>query len=190
MKRVIQRRGSESNRTPVNFTRPWIDYKNGFGDLDNDFWYGNDNIHKLTNDPKTSPVALKVILEDFEGNEVVAKYSQFRIESESSNYRIWISGYSGNATDSLSAHNGSEFSTYDNDNDSAPKCCPCAPSYGGGWWFYSCFEANLNGEYHNNPKDNDYYRGIIWELWKGDYSLKSAKMMIRSKAFNSSSSEV
>ena len=59
-----------------------------------------------------------------------------RIESESSNYRIWISGYSGNATDSLSAHNGSEFSTYDNDNDSAPKCCPCAPSYGGGWWFY------------------------------------------------------
>ena len=57
-------------------------------------------------------------------------------------------------------------------------------------WIYftsSCFEANLNGEYHVNPKDNDYYRGIIWELWKGDYSLKSAKMMIRSKAFNSSS---
>ena len=75
---VIQRRGSENNRTPVNFTRPWIDYKHGFGDLDKDFWYGNDNIHKLTNDPKTSPVALKVILEDFEGNEVVAKYSQFR----------------------------------------------------------------------------------------------------------------
>ena len=18
----------------------------------------------------------------------------------------------------------------------APKCCPCAPAYGGGWWFY------------------------------------------------------
>ena len=54
---------------------------------------------------------------------------------------------------------------------------------------FSCFEANLNGEYHDDPEDNDYYRGIIWELWKGDYSLKSAKMMIRSKAFNSDLSE-
>ena len=38
----------------------------------------------------------------------------------------------------------------------------------------------MNGEYHEDPEDNDYYRGIIWELWKGDYSLKSAKMMIQS----------
>lgn len=186
---VIQRRGSNGNGNKVNFTRPWFDYKHGFGDLDKDFWYGNDNIYKLTNDPKTSPISLKIVLEDFEGNSVVAEYATFRIESESSNYRIWIGGYTGNATDSLSAHNGSKFSTYDIDNDSAPKCCPCAPSYGGGWWFYSCFEANLNGEYHEDPEDNDYYRGIIWELWKGDYSLKTAKMMIRSKAFNSDLSE-
>jgi hypothetical protein len=37
-------------------------------------------------------------------------------------------------------------------NDEAPKCCPCAPAYGGGWWFYSCFESNLNGEYFTDPK--------------------------------------
>lgn len=48
----------------------------------------------------------------------------------------------------------------------------------------SCFESNLNGEYHTNPVDNDYYRGIIWELWRGDYSLYSAKMMIRSKFYH------
>ena len=94
----------------------------------------------------------------------------------------------GNASDSLSAHNGFAFSTVDRNNDQAPKCCPCAPAYGGGWWFYrssdnyeenkrlnkccfSCFEANLNGEYFIDPKDNGYYRGIIWELWLGDYSL-------------------
>ena len=151
---------------------------------------------------------------------------------------MWINGFSGNATDSFSGHNGSEFSTVDNINDRAPKCCPCARAYGGGWWFhryvwdfwlvdiaeqpikrleisknvlhkgknmisrvffscnftytkmtfffhYSCFESNLNGEYHENPLDNDYYRGIIWELWRGDYSLKSSKMMIRSRAFQS-----
>ena len=42
----------------------------------------------------------------------------------------------------------------------------------------------MNGEYHTNPTDNDYYRGIIWELWRGDYSLYSAKMMVRSKSFH------
>ena len=43
----------------------------------------------------------------------------------------------------------------------------------------SCFEANLNGEYFSDPTDNGYYRGIIWELWLGDYSLQETKMMIR-----------
>ena len=45
----------------------------------------------------------------------------------------------------------------------------------------SCFESNLNGEYHSNPVDNGYYQGLIWELWRGDYSLKSSKMMVRPK---------
>ena len=47
-----------------------------------------------------------------------------------------MGGYTGNATDSLSAHNGYKFSTVDRNNDQAPQCCPCAPAYGGGWWFY------------------------------------------------------
>ena len=50
--------------------------------------------------------------------------------------------------------------------------------------FCSCFEANLNGEYFEEPLDNNYYQGLIWEKWKGDYSLKSTKMMIRSASFN------
>ena len=48
----------------------------------------------------------------------------------------------------------------------------------------SCFEANLNGEYFPHNSDNGYYRGIIWELWLGDYSLKSAQMMIRPDDFH------
>ena len=28
-------------------------------------------------------------------------------------------------------------------------------------------------------KDNGYYRGIIWELWLGDYSLREARMLVR-----------
>ena len=129
----------------------------------------------------TEPMTLRIELEDFEGQTAFAEYETFKIESESTNYKMWLSGYSGNATDSFSRHNGSEFSTLDQINDTAPKCCPCAPAYGGGWWFYSCFEANLNGEYFEDPYDNGYYKGIIWELWKGDYSLKKSKMMIRPK---------
>jgi len=44
---------------------------------------------------------------------------------------------------------------------------------------FSCFESNLNGEYFGPGDDNGYYRGIIWELWLGDYSLKSVAMMVR-----------
>ena len=39
---------------------------------------GNDFIHALTNDPEVSPMTLRVELEDFEGNFVVAEYSTFR----------------------------------------------------------------------------------------------------------------
>ena len=60
----------------------------------------------------------------------------FRVESEESNYRLWVGGYGGNATDSFSVHTGYAFSTVDRNNDEAPECCPCAPAYGGGWWFY------------------------------------------------------
>ena len=60
----------------------------------------------------------------------------FRVDDEASDYQVWVGGYTGNASDSLSAHNGYKFSTVDRNNDEAPKCCPCAPAYGGGWWFY------------------------------------------------------
>lgn len=177
---VIQQRG-DFGLSHENFTKYWSDYKSGFGDFYGEFWYGNDYIHRLTN---KAPTVLRIELEDFAGNQVFAEYSKFRIENEDSNYRLWVEDYYGNATDSFSVHNGYYFSTVDRNNDEAPACCPCAPSYGGGWWFYSCFESNLNGEYQEIPTDNDYYHGIIWELWRGDYSLKSSKMMLRSKAFH------
>ena len=96
---------------------------------------------------------LRVDLVAHDGTTAYAQYDEFRckkhknnlcvnyvfltrVDSEESDYRIWVGGYSGNASDSLSAHNGYKFSTVDRNNDRAPKCCPCAPAYGGGWWFY------------------------------------------------------
>ncbi|XP_046649622.1 uncharacterized protein LOC124340891 isoform X2 [Daphnia pulicaria] len=176
---VIQRRG-DYGQPRENFSVNWRDYKLGFGQLDREFWFGNDFIHRLTNE---HDVVLRVELWDFEDGHVYADYESFRVDSEEDLYRLWVEGYQGNATDSLGSHNGYAFSTFDRDNDEAPPCCPCAPAYGGGWWFYSCFEANLNGEYHVNPIENDYFRGIIWELWRGDYSLRAVELKIRPHDF-------
>ncbi|KAF2344313.1 Fibrinogen alpha/beta/gamma chain C-terminal globular domain, partial [Trinorchestia longiramus] len=134
---VIQRRGplrgSTGPHTPYNFTRSWEEYKRGFGDMDGEFWWGNDNIHRLSQE---QPLMLRFDLWDFEGNHAVAEYSSFRLANESSQYELSVSGYQGNASDSFSAHDKFRFSTYDRDNDRAPDCCPCAPAYGGGWWFF------------------------------------------------------
>ncbi|ROT82087.1 Techylectin-5B [Penaeus vannamei] len=177
---VIQRRGMFG--APFdNFTKSWRDYKFGFGDLSREFWWGNDNIYRMV---RSQDTVIRFDLWDFEGNYAYAEYLSFSIGPESDNYRLSVFDYRGNASDSFSAHNGYLFSTVDRDNDEAPECCPCAPAYGGGWWFYSCFESNLNGDYFTNPKENDYYRGIVWELWLGDYSLRATEIKIRPASFS------
>jgi hypothetical protein len=45
---------------------------------------------------------------------------------------------------------------------------------------YSCFEANLNGEFYSATDPRDEFRGLIWEHWLGDVSLKKTEMKIRS----------
>lgn len=52
-----------------------MDYKYGFGDFNGEFWYGNDFIHRLTNDV---PTVIRIELEDFEGHHAFAEYSMFR----------------------------------------------------------------------------------------------------------------
>lgn len=103
------------------------------------------------------------------------------MDAEETFYRLSVGDYNGNASDSLAAHNGKLFSTFDKINDEVDPCCSCALTFEGGWWFYACFESHLNGPYMKNPTDNGYFRGIIWEHWKGDYSLKACEMKIRPK---------
>ena len=127
---VIQRRGDY--QPTQNFNRPWNEYKTGFGNLRTDFWFGNDFIHRISAD---KDLILRVNLEDFDGNTAWAEYYPFLVSNEANNYKLSLGEYFGNASDSLSSHNQSMFSTYDRKNDNSPDCCPCAKSYGGGWWF-------------------------------------------------------
>ena len=70
----------------------------GFGDLNGEFWLGNDNLHRLTD---TDDVILRVDLEDFDGDTRYAEYTTFKVADEADNYRLLIGGYSGTAGDSM-----------------------------------------------------------------------------------------
>ncbi|XP_004518306.2 angiopoietin-2 [Ceratitis capitata] len=173
---VIQNRGPFNEHE--NFNRSWLDYKHGFGELNKEFWYGNEFIHQVVD---RDDYKLRIELTDFDNEHVWAEYSLFRMDSESYNYNLLIGGYSGTAPDAMHYHNEMDFSTYDRRNDkSVDACCACASGYGSGWWFDNCSEANLNGIYRETPKGHNYV-GIIWEQWRGDYSLFKTRMLIRPK---------
>ena len=91
---VFQRRLDGS----VDFYLGWESYKSGFGDLNGEFWLGNDNLHRLT---AAGDVILRVDLEDFDGNKTYAEYTTFKVADEADKYRLLIGGYSGTAGDSM-----------------------------------------------------------------------------------------
>ena len=71
---VIQRRGN-FGEPRENFTRSWEEYKQGFGDLEQEFWWGNDKIGRLT---REQPMMLRVVLEAHDGRVAIAEYDTFR----------------------------------------------------------------------------------------------------------------
>ncbi|XP_076806204.1 fibrinogen-like protein A [Clavelina lepadiformis] len=159
----------------VSFQRAWDDYANGFGQIDGEFWLGLDNIHEMT---RGGECRLKIELWDFDGNQRHADYSSFSIESAENLYRLRVSGYSGNAGDSLAHNNGHPFSTEDSDNDSSGG--NCASHLGGtqGWWFGACSDSFLNGVWIRQSSGG--WHGIIWYHWKGAREpLKETKMKLR-----------
>ena len=75
--------------------------KNGFGDLNGEFWLGNDNLHRLTT---ADGVILRVDLEDFDGDTRYAEYTTFGVADEADKYRLLIRVYTGTAGDSMTDH--------------------------------------------------------------------------------------
>ena len=167
---VFQRRQDGS----VNFYRNWVNYVNGFGNLSNEFWLGLEFIHRMTNGTDS---ALRIDLGDWSGNKAYAQYNSFQVRGASTKYRLEVSGYAGNAGNGLAHHNNRPFSTYDRDNDANSR--NCASWFKGAWWYGSCHDANLNGQYLRGTHSS-YADGVNWRLWKGEqYSLKFTEMKIR-----------
>ena len=85
----------------VDFFLGWESYKNGFGNLNGEFWLGNDNLHRLT---ASDDVTLRVDLEDFEDDIRYAEYTTFKVTDEADKYRLSIGEYTGTACDSFLYH--------------------------------------------------------------------------------------
>ncbi|ELT90199.1 hypothetical protein CAPTEDRAFT_205656 [Capitella teleta] len=172
---VIQRRHDGA----VDFFRGWDEYRNGFGDVEGEHWIGLENIHQLT---KNKDYTLRVEVQDWQNKWRVAEYDNFRIESESDSYKLHVTGYHGDAGDSLAFHNGMPFSTNDRNNDLNNGIC--ATWCHGAWWYKDCIQSNLNGKYYANGAyvtTTGWGNGMVWRSITNSnfYSLKSAVMKIK-----------
>jgi ficolin len=174
---VIQRRQDGS----VDFYRDWDEYVDGFGTTIGEYWLGLKYINILT----TIGSELYIEMEKFEHDYVspasaFAEYSTFKVNGESDEYRLSVSGYNGNCADSFINHNGWKFTTFDNDNDGRGSG-NCAVDYNGAWWYRACHVCNLNGLYLGGSH-TEYGKGITWSTcWGQEYSLKRSVMKIRRK---------
>ncbi|XP_050086607.1 fibrinogen-like protein A [Anopheles aquasalis] len=156
----------------VDFFRRWFDYRNGFGEVDKEFWLGLEHIHQLT-----TVRAHEIVIEmkDFSGNYGYARYNAFQVGDENEQYILKTLGsYNGTAGDSLVQHKGRMFSTKDRDNDESPLIW--ASICESGWWHgVNDAYSNLNGRYvvTNVLKSN------FWISFKEYRGMRFTRMMIR-----------
>lgn len=169
---VIQRRLDGS----VNFFRNWEQYKQGFGNLDGEYWLGLENLYWLSSQ---ASYKLRVHMEDWQGRQVFAEYDSFYIEPESDWYRLRLGSYQGTAGDSLAWHSNKAFTTLDRDKDA--YLGNCAHYQKGGWWYHMCAHSNLNGVWYKGGHYRSRYQdGAYWaEFHGGSYSLKKITMMVK-----------
>lgn len=165
---VIQKRTIENDkdselglRESCNFNRSWDEYRAGFGNLEENFWFGLEFIHRIV---YRDDYELRIELEDHAGVYTWAEYGLFRVDSESYNYQLVIGKLNemSTASDALTYHNRMDFRAYERNDDDDDGC--------DGWWFDRCQEGKCNLNGHN---------GIMWDNWHNEYSVKASRMLIR-----------
>ncbi|XP_049548244.1 angiopoietin-related protein 1-like [Anopheles darlingi] len=166
---VVQHRFDGS----VDFYRNWAQYREGFGEVDNEFWLGLEKMHQLTT---ARPHEIIIELKDFSGNYAYTRYDEFKIGSESEHYTLTLGKYSGNGTDSMTRNNGKKFAATDRDDMDKPYVPGgCVAAFRSPWWHDDCTYANLNGPY-NNAYD---IRTMFWYAWKRYQGMSYTRMIIR-----------
>ncbi|XP_071835758.1 uncharacterized protein [Apostichopus japonicus] len=181
---VFQRRSSAS----TDFYRGWSDYKNGFGNKNQDHWLGSKYIYSITNQ-KT--YQLRIDLRDSGSSSKYAVYSTFSITDEADKYRLSVGSHSGNTGyNGLSYINNKQFSTKDQDNDGSSSY-DCAEGHRGAWWYG--YYYNICYSYCRTSDFSCYYypegnccRGCTYSNLNGDYdgSTRGTHMFWHSYSLN------
>ena len=140
---VFQRRTDGS----VNFLRDWEHYKQGFSNLQNEFWLGNENIFTL---PRGNE--LRIDMMNAKKMKKSVRYANFHITNPATKYALLVNGTgTGTLADALKRHNRKKFATFDSDNDPHPTL-NCASHLFGAGWFDNCHSSHLNGKYFSGGK--------------------------------------
>lgn len=175
---VLMRRGKYA-QWPLSFEQDWNGYKHGFGDIEKEFWLGNDLIHMLSSE---QDMTLRVTLETFDGDTIDMDYEAFVVGPESDNYKLRVGNYLGSdprVGNSLRRHSEMPFST--DDRNPATRYNNCARTHKAGWWFHSCYSVLLTGEYAQD-RNSPSIKGIRWPSWK-TVPLKFVEMKIRPTSY-------
>ena len=83
---VFQRRFDGS----LDFYRGWEEYRDGFGDLNTEFWLGNKYLNSMT---QSKPYVLRIELGNYDYEIKHAEYESFSIDSGLNRYRLAIGAY-------------------------------------------------------------------------------------------------
>ncbi|XP_024122105.1 angiopoietin-related protein 5 [Oryzias melastigma] len=183
----------------TDFRRPWADYVDGFGHLAGEHWLGLRKVYHIVNQ-KDARFQIHIALVSHDDVTSYASYDDFRLDNETSFFRIHLGRYGGSAGDAFRGYDQDQnqdtapFSASDMDNDGCnPSCtienkivesCSLQQNHSG-WWFNQCGLANLNG----SPWDSDQNQGwhILWDTWRQNgipYTIRSVTMKIRRIATN------
>jgi len=156
------------------FNRSWAEYKVGFNDTRGNFWLGNDLLHQLT---ASGRYKLRFDAQKTNGSWYYAEYSSFVVSNEASNYRMQVSGFSGDAGNAIEPvepgflySDGAMFSTYDRDNDQASGG-NCATHDGGGFWYKACSYV-----YVNSGRGHGVY--FTWLGYRGRFYMETSRMWL------------
>uniref|UniRef100_A0A8C5SNE7 Angiopoietin like 3 n=1 Tax=Laticauda laticaudata TaxID=8630 RepID=A0A8C5SNE7_LATLA len=175
---IIQKRSDGS----VDFNQTWESYRDGFGNLDGEFWLGLQKIYSIVDQ---ADYILRIELEDWKANKRYIEYT-FKMRGPNRDYALFLSRITGNIPNALPEQKEIKFSTKDHSN-STERQLNCTENDSGGWWYNVCEETNLNGRYirsSSKGKLERKKRGLYWKPQKGKpYLLKSTKLMIYSTDF-------
>lgn len=173
----------------VDFYRNFTEYTEGFGTLDGEFWLGLRYIQEMASQGKTD---LRLDITAANGDTAYEVFRNFGL-SAGPDYTLklgkqTVAPLSGNRF-GFKLSRGCKFSTYDHDADESMSR-NCGEMYRGGWWFWDCAQANLNGEYLIPPGSKSVhdigFGGFIYYAFKGTDTLKSSRIMFRRKQKHSS----